>query len=465
MSSTKSSVSLAQTLAAGLARYALDLRYEDIDASTLERVKTHVIDTIGCGIGAFDERPVRISRDVARGGTGVATVIGTDIRTSVELATFANCAAFRYLDFNDTYIGRFSTHPSDLIAPCLAVAEAERCSARELIVAIVIAYEVNCRLVDACDISTRGWDPTVMSPPAVALAIGRLMKLPAEQLTHAVSIAINDHVPLAQTRVQMLSDWKGLSDAEACRNAVFATKLARHGLSGPAPIFEGRSGFFQQVSGPATLAVDQFGGAQVEFRINRCTLKRYPAVIYTQTAVVAGAEVARQVGPLDTITAIEIATTKRGLQRTGSEIEKWSPETRDTADHSLPYITARAMFDGDITRETFEPAMFRNQLVLDFMKKITVKEDPVLTARQGAASPTRVTAILSDGRRVTHEADHAPGFADCPMGRPELEKKFRGNVGKRWTSQQIASVLDTLWSMEALEDIAGFLRSMTVAAA
>ena len=82
-----------------------------------------------------------------------ATIIGTDRRTTADLATFANGAAFRYLDFNDTILGRFSVHPSDHIAACLAVAEAEGASTRELITAIVIAYEVNCRLVDAFDIS------------------------------------------------------------------------------------------------------------------------------------------------------------------------------------------------------------------------------------------------------------------------------------------------------------------------
>ena len=217
----------------------------------------HVTDTIGCGIGAFDERPVRICRDVALAVRGNSTIIGTNRRTTADLAAFANCAAFRYLDFNDTYVGRFSVHPSDHIAACLAVAEAEGSSAQELITAIVVAYEVNCRLVDACDISTRGWDPTVMSLPAVALAAGKLMKLAPDQLTHAVNIAINDHIPMAQTRVQTLSDWKGLSDAEAGRNAVFAALLARNGLTGPAPIFEGRSGFFQQVTGPASIDVDE----------------------------------------------------------------------------------------------------------------------------------------------------------------------------------------------------------------
>src|SRR3984885_3491496 len=172
-------------LAERLAAYADGLSYDDIDEATVERVKTHVIDTIGCGIGAFDERPVGICRDIALAVGGNATIIGTDRRTTPELASFANGAAFRYFDFNDTYVGRFSVHPSDHIAPCLAVAEAERANAGDLIVSIVIAYEVTCPLVDALDITKRGWDPPVMSLPAVALAAGKLMKLDPDRLTQA----------------------------------------------------------------------------------------------------------------------------------------------------------------------------------------------------------------------------------------------------------------------------------------
>ena len=160
-------------LAERLAAYAHGLTYEELDNTTVERVKTLLIDTIGCGVGAWDERPVRICREIALSAAGPATIIGTRRRTTTELAAFTNAVAFRYLDFNDTYVGRFAVHPSDNIAACLAVAEAERASARELITAIVIAYEVNCRLVDALDISTRGWDPPVFGLPAVALAAGR----------------------------------------------------------------------------------------------------------------------------------------------------------------------------------------------------------------------------------------------------------------------------------------------------
>src|SRR3984957_3420350 len=136
-------------LAERLAAYADGLRYDDIDAATIERVKTHVIDTIGGGIGAFDERPVGICRDAPLAVRGNATIIGPNRRTTPELASFANGAACRYFDFNDTYVGRFAVHPSDHIAACLAVAESERASAQDLITSIVLAYEVNCRLVDA----------------------------------------------------------------------------------------------------------------------------------------------------------------------------------------------------------------------------------------------------------------------------------------------------------------------------
>ncbi len=457
------SKSPARPLADRLAAYADGLRYDDLDAATIERVKSHFIDTIGCGIAAFDERPVRICRDVALvAGAGAATVIGTNRRTTPDLATFANGAAFRYYDLNDSYVGGLAGHPSDHIAACLAVAESERASAAELITAIVLAYEINCRLIDAFDITTRGWDVPVFSLPAVALAAGKLMKLPPAQLAQAIALAINDHIPLAQTRVQALSDWKGLADAEAGRNAVFAARLARAGLTGPAPIFEGNSGFFKQISGPADVDVGAFGRRGVPFRIHQCGMKAYPAVVYAQTAVVAGIEVARKLGALDRIAAIEIATTRRGYQRAGSEPEKWTPDTRETADHSLPYITARAMFDGDITNDSYLPAKLREPRILAFMRKITVKEDPALTARVGAMVPTRVTAILSDGQRISSEVDDVPGFPGRPMNRAEVEKKFRGNVGGRWPKERTGAVLQDLWAVDRTQDIAALLGKLSL---
>jgi 2-methylcitrate dehydratase len=451
-------------LAERLAAYANSLRYEDLDAATVESIKTHLIDTLGCGIAAFDEAPVRICRNVAlaQAGSG-ASIIGTDRRATPDLAAFANGVAFRYYDLNDFYIGRLTGHPSDQIAACLAVAEAERASATELITAIALVYEINCRLVDAFDITTKGWDAPAFSLPAVALAAGKLMKLDTEKLTQAVNIAINGHMPMGQTRVQTLSDWKGLADAEAGRDAVFAALLARGGITGPAPIFEGQLGFFRQVTGSTDVDVDGFGRQGIPFRINQCSIKAYPAQTYTQAAILASLDIAKQAGSLDRIASIEIATARRGFEMTGSGAEKWAPTTRDTADHSLPYIAARTMFDGDITNASYAPEKLRDPRILAFMRKITVIEDPLLTARTNATTvPSRITAVLVDGQRIVSEIDNVPGFVGRPMTRAEVARKFHANVGTRWPQQRTDDVLQSLWALERADDLTSLLGRFSV---
>ena len=449
-------------LAERLAAYADGLRYSDLDEATVERVKSHLIDAIGCSLAAFDEVAVQACRNIALAGSGASTVIGTGRKTSPDLATFANSVGIRYLDLNDVYVGLPSTHPSDNIAACLAVAEAEKASAADLITSIALVYEINCRLVDAFDLSARGWDAPVFSLPAVALAAGKLMKLSPDKLAHAVSLALNDHVPMGQTRSGTLSDWKGLADAEAARNAVFAAMLARGGITGPAPIFEGLKGVFKLVTGEANVNVDAFGRRGVEFRIIQCGMKAYPVVVYGQSTIPAAIAVAKDAGNLDRIVSIEIATTLRGYQQAGSDPEKWTPDTKDTADHSLPYIAARAMFDGDVTEDSFAPEKMREPRVRAFMRKITVHEDTAFRTPKGNAPSTRITATLDDGRRISHQVDDIPGFPGKPMSRADIEHKFRGNVGKRWRKEKTDAVLSDLWALEQAKDWAALLGRLAV---
>jgi 2-methylcitrate dehydratase len=458
-------------LAARLAAYADGLRYEDLDEATVESVKVHIIDALGCGLAAFDEKPVRICRDVAlASGSGSATVIGTTRRAARDLAAFANGAAIRYLDLNDAYVGRITGHPSDNIAPCFAVAEGERASPSELITAVALAYEVNCRLIDAFDanIAGRGWDVPVLSLPAVALAAGKLMKLSPDRLEQAVNLAVNDHIPLGQTRAQTLSDWKGIADAEAARNAVFAATLAREGLTGPTPIFEGKWGFFALVAGSAEVDVEAFGRRGVPFLVHQCGLKSYPAHITAQTAIPAAValaqEIRREIGNLDRIATLEIGTTRRGRQVAGTDPEKWAPDTKETADHSLPYIVARAIFDGTIDNGSYAPEKLHDPGILAFMRKITVKEDPAFATLTGDVPPTRLSAVFDDGRRVVRLVDKMPGFPGQPMSRAEVERKFRSNVGSRWREERIEAVLQALWTLEQANDVSALLGRLAVRA-
>ena len=447
-------------LANRLADYANRISFSDLDAATVERVKSHLIDTLGCGIGALDEPPVRICRDVASASVGGAsTLIGAGKKSTPDLASFANGAALRYYDLNDSYASPTAgtVHPSDHIAPCLAVAESEHASGQNLMVAIALAYEINCRLLDAFDAATRGWDLPVYSLPAVALAVGKLMKLPPEKLVQAVNLALNDHIPMGQTRTQTNSDWKGIADAEAARNAVFAATLARGGMTGPAPIFEGRKGFFHLVSTQADVDVAAFGGRGRAFKIHQCGMKAYPAVVYAQTAIEAAIAARRQVGDLDRIAVIEIATSRRGYEQTGRDPEKWTPENRDTADHSLPYITARAMFDGDISNASYAPDKLRDPLILAFMRKITVKENPAFAQLKGNAPSTRLTLTLVDGKEIVSQVDNLAGFPGQPMRRTDIERKFRSNVGGRWPNDRTDAVLQTLWTLETVDDLSALM--------
>jgi 2-methylcitrate dehydratase len=267
---------------------------------------------------------------------------------------------------------------------------------------------------------------------------------------------------MGQTRTQTNSDWKGLADAEAGRNAVFASMLARGGLTGPAPIFEGRAGFFKQVSGPATVDVDAFGRRGVPFRIHLCGMKAYPVVVYGQTTIPAGAAIAKEIGDLDRVTAIEIATTRRGLQQTGTDPEKWTPDSKDTADHSLPYIAARAMFDGDVGHDSFAPEKLRDPRIRAFMRKITVKEDLAFPSSGANAPPTRITATLDDGRRIVRQVDTIPGFGGEPMSRADVERKFRSNIGKRWPEERTDTALQALWTLEQSDDLSVLLGKLSL---
>lgn len=442
-------------LAQQLADYAAGLQYRDLDAATIETIKAHLIDALGCAIAAHDERPVRIARDAALASPGgVSTIVGTNQRTSPDLAAFATGTALRYYDFNDAYAGKETGHPSDNMSACLAVAEAQHANGRDLILSIAIAYEIACRLMDAAAISPRGWDHTCYSLPAVALAAGKLMRMPAPQLVQAVNLSINSHLALNQTRVQELSNWKALADADAARNAVFSTQLARAGLTGPAPIFEGMAGFFPQVSGPFAVDTREFGGHGGAFRIGKCFVKFYPAQGLTQTAIPAALDVAAQVGDLRRIRRIEIDTTEVGYVTAGRDREKWAPSTHETADHSLPYIVARAMLDGDITTESYRPDALHDPALRALIERITVREDPALTARYPAHAPNRVTAVCEDGSIRTKQVDDLPGSPTRPMRRDDYEAKFAKNCRRHWSPAQIRAALDYLWRLDEQPDVA-----------
>src|SRR3989454_133605 len=202
----------------------------------------------------------------------------------------SNGCLVRYLDFNDTYLSKEPAHPSDNVPAAFAVAEADGANGRDLITAIALAYEVQCRLCDAASLRARGWDHVTYGAFSSALAAAKLMKLDVERTRHTVNIAGVAGAALRQSRVGDLSHWKGCAFANVARHGVFAALLAREGMTGPAPIFEGENGFEKLVSGPLNdfkLPTADYGLPREDFMILKTSIKFWPAEYHGQSAIEA----------------------------------------------------------------------------------------------------------------------------------------------------------------------------------
>jgi 2-methylcitrate dehydratase len=452
-------------LAERLAEYVLSTSYSRLDAGTVRETKSRIVDALGCAIGAFDEAPVRIARravgSIREGGR--STILGTSTSSSPELATFVNGLMVRYFDFNDTYLSKEPAHPSDNLAPCLAVSEAEGSTGKEMIAAAVAAYEVQCRLCDAADLRHRGWDHVNYGLVSTPLASSKLMGLGVKPATHSVNIALNAHIAMRQVRAGELSMWKGASFSNAARNAVFAARLAQAGMTGPSPIFEGEMGFFKQVSGPFEMNADDFGGRGRGFKIEETYIKYYPAEYHSQTAVWAALAVRKKIGDRGDIESVEIASHEAGYNILGKDPEKWRPKTKETADHSLPYIVGMALLEGKVDNSTYSPRKTSKKENLEFLDRITVVEDPRLTAlypREGMGN--RVTVRLRSGGQVSEEVIIPRGHPRNPMSDADVEGKFRGLTKGMLPRSAADRVLDALWSLEKAKDVRGLIRLLKV---
>src|SRR3954454_20794340 len=286
---------MAKSLAHLFAEYACTLHFDDLARETVHEVKRRVIDSIACALGAWDQEPCRIARKVASefSAKNGATIIGTHHQAPPDWAAFATGCCIRYFDYNDTYLSKEPAHPSDNISAALAVAESVGAGGRELITAIALAYEVQCRLCDAASIRARGWDHVTYGTFSTALASAKLMKLDPANTRHAVNIAGVAGAAMRQSRAGELSHWKGAASATAARHGVFSALLAREGMTGPAPIFEGEMGFEKQLGVSLGDVGEKFRGSPA--MILKTSIKYWPAEYHSQSAIEAALSLRSQI--------------------------------------------------------------------------------------------------------------------------------------------------------------------------
>jgi 2-methylcitrate dehydratase len=444
-----------------LSRYVASLRYEDLSPRTVHDTKRHLIDSLGCAMGAYGSEPAAIARRVAPVSRGAlsARLLGEGRPTTPEAAAFANSVMVRFLDANDTYIARGSGHPSDMLGALLAAAESQGASGKDLLLATVAGYEMFGALADQVSLRDRGWDQGVFIAPAAAAGAGLLLGLSAEQMADALAIAATANVATRQTRAGELAMWKGCATAAAAKAGLFAAQLAKAGMTGPTAAFEGRHGLWEQVTGP--FGIGALGGRDRSFAIERTNFKFFAAEYHAQAPIAMALALRRNVS-VQEIEAIDVRIYAMAHSEIGSEPAKWDPRTRETADHSLPYMLAVALQDGRVTPASFEPERYLDPGLRPLMNRIRVAENPEFTRRFPQELISEIEVVTRAGQHFTERAEYPKGHARNPMTDADVDTKFRDLSAGVLGPAPANAALHALWRLEEADRIGAVVNLFTV---
>jgi 2-methylcitrate dehydratase len=451
-------VSLGETLA----RYATELRYEDLPEDVIRIAKRSILDTVGCAFGGYAAGPSKIAVKLASDVSSkqAATVLIGGIKTSPDLAVFANGVMIRYLDFNDAFVSltHGAGHPSDTIAALLTSAELTARSGRDLVTATVLAYEVFCKIADVFDYLGNGIDHSTITGIAAVVGAGRLMGLTTQQMIHAIGITVGGNTATRQGRADELSNWKAFAAADACRKAIFAAQLAQNGMTGPGQIFEGRYGFFK-VMGRQPVQPPQLGEP---FGIRRAFTKRFPLGQFSQTVAQAAVEARRFFKSPDDIHEVNIHVSHSAIKIMADGPDKWRPQTHETADHSIPYAASLMLMYGKIEPEYYEDPYVHDPRLLDLVSRVKCLPSDEADRTEQEFNLCELEVVLNSGARKTVRVEYHRGHFKNPMNDAEMEEKFRLMAQKHLGADRVDNLLRLLWGIESVPQVSALIAATLV---
>ena len=446
------------TVAEDIARWLVALRYEDVPADVIARAKRVLLDTLGCALGAIGAAPVEAAQRVValQGGNPQATILGVGRKAACDQAAFLNGMALRYFDYNDyVALGR-PNHASINVAPALAVAEMQGLSGQALLLGLVAGYELEVRLRDAIASKRReGWDDTsIEAQYAAAATAGKLLQLDEVKLANALAIAGSNANTLAEVRRGAeLTPAKGSAEPMAARNGVFAALLARAGLTYPLTIFEGENGFAKMVSGPLDETILRRRSG--EFQILKSCIKLWPCVGTAQAPIAAALEIYKQQPRAEEIATITVALSDFGYRQQIAYPEEIS--TREHADHSIPYLVARALLDGDVRVTDFEESRFKDPAALALKRKLAVRPEAALSNENLGAN---LVVTLRNGGVLTANVPIPPGNMLNPAGDAELTRKFLALSEAVLGRARAQRAIETILGVDTMPDLGSLLSSL-----
>lgn len=399
-----------------IAGFASAKRAQKLDDVQIEALTIRLIDAIACGALARSEADSEklMASFASTPGADTASLIGGGI-ASADNATFCNSFLIRKLDWNDTYIGRNGGHPSDFIGAVLAAGESAGKSGRDVLQAIGIGTHVMLDLCDAASAISRGWDPSTYVGLAATIAIGCVLDLDEAQLANAVAMtAVSRNMLLARTG--RVSTWKALASASAVRDCMFHVAMARRGLAGPDPAFTGEFGFERLISGPLDLELDP-----ARDRTGDSHLKFFPAIYHAQGPLEASIALHGDIGSA-AIEDVAVDIYDFAIRYTADSPAKWSPATIETADHSLPFLTAHALLRGEFGPGSLH-ASFGDERVRALAQCVRVTADPSFSERWPQATSSRVS-VRAGGKTFVRETEYIIGHPKRRLGLDDVRKKF-----------------------------------------
>jgi 2-methylcitrate dehydratase len=442
-----------------LAKYVLNASYQDLKPNTIQQLKIRILDSIGCAIGAMGSPVIKNLREHLQdfGGAGHCTLIGGG-KTAPDRAAFYNGALVRYLDFNDSYLAEGeSCHPSDNLSSILAASEYIGASGRDFLTALAVAYHVQCRLSDEAPVRAKGFDHTTQGSFAVAAGVSKALGLDLDATVNALAISGTAFNALRVTRTGPLSNWKGLAYPNTAFCATHASFLARRGITGPIDVFEGNKGFIESIAGPFEIDWTE----EALDRVNRTIIKKYNAEVHSQSALEGLLELQSEneisVEAIERI-ELEIFDVAYNIIGGGEEGSKMVVRTKEDADHSLPYMMAVALLDGQVGPDQYLPERIKSKDVQMLLRKVYVRPSKTFTERFPEEMCAEITLKLKDGR-VFHKAKRDyHGFFSQPFDWENIILKFK-RLSEPFISPELQR--DIILTVEQIED-AGVERLMEI---
>jgi len=451
------------THAEQLAAFVVRASYDDLSEAAHQQLKIRVLDGLGCAIGALRGEPIRLIRAQIEEFEGArqCTLIGGG-KAAPDRAALYNSALVRYLDFNDSYLAKGETcHPSDNLGAVLAASEYAKQSGRKLLTALAVAYQVQCRLSDVAPVRAKGFDHSTQGSYAVAAGVSKALGLDEVRTANAIAICGTAFNALRVSRTGALSHWKGLAYPNTAFACTHATFLAMRGITGPLEVFEGNKGFMDAIAGRFRI---DWSDERLE-RVTQTILKKYNAEIHSQSALEGILELKKEYGLKGEEIAkveIEIFDVAYNIIGGGEEGDKTIVRTKEEADHSLPYLVAVAILDGQVMPEQYQPNRIQGQDVQTLLRKIAIKPSVDYSRRFPDEMPCRITATLRDGQRMVKEKPDYEGFRTRPMSWETVVQKFE-KLAAPYTERSLCQeIISAVFHIEAIQvsDLAKLLANV-----